>query len=124
MCCPSSLRSSKHQSVPRLRPRRNVHLLKQTSMMINIFHKKAVESSQRSNGNGLLNKLKYIKEMMLGVDLVVVMAAASFATYFVSTRVGADWLSFISESKPFISTAGAFYSFALVFRTNICYSRW
>mmetsp|Transcript_28534 Transcript_28534/g.43595 ORF Transcript_28534/g.43595 Transcript_28534/m.43595 type:complete len:94 (+) Transcript_28534:421-702(+) len=30
----------------------------------------------------------------------------------------------MSESKAAIGFAGAFLSFALVFRTNVCYSRW
>ena len=30
----------------------------------------------------------------------------------------------MSDSKPAIATLGTFYSFALVFRTNICYARW
>ena len=70
-----------------------------------------------------LHKLEFLKEMIVGVDLLVVVIAASVVTFCVN-HVGNEWISFISDSKPAIATLGAFYSFALVFRTNICYSRW
>eukprot|EP00984_Skeletonema_dohrnii_P032198 scaffold25819_cov89-Skeletonema_dohrnii-CCMP3373.AAC.1 len=69
------------------------------------------------------HKLEFLKEMIVGVDLLVVVIAASAVTFCVN-HVGNEWISFISDSKPAIATLGAFYSFALVFRTNICYSRW
>mmetsp|Transcript_13743 Transcript_13743/g.23350 ORF Transcript_13743/g.23350 Transcript_13743/m.23350 type:complete len:403 (-) Transcript_13743:528-1736(-) len=70
-----------------------------------------------------LHKLEFLKEMIVGVDLLVVVIAASVVTFCVN-HVGNEWISFISDSNPAIATLGAFYSFALVFRTNICYSRW
>eukprot|EP00984_Skeletonema_dohrnii_P010664 scaffold4179_cov71-Skeletonema_dohrnii-CCMP3373.AAC.5 len=69
------------------------------------------------------HKLEFLKEMIVGVDLLLVVIAASVITFGVN-QFGNEWLSFISDSKPAIGTLGAFYSFALVFRTNICYSRW
>eukprot|EP00984_Skeletonema_dohrnii_P038846 scaffold42582_cov255-Skeletonema_dohrnii-CCMP3373.AAC.1 len=69
------------------------------------------------------HKVEFLKEMIVGVDLLVVVIAASIVTIGVN-QFGNEWQSFISDSKPAIGTLGAFYSFALVFRTNICYSRW
>ena len=72
------------------------------------------------------HKLYFQWEMIAGVDLVAVLLAASVATFAVNALgdEGGAWPSYLSESKPAISTLGAFYSFALVFRTNICYARW
>ena len=66
------------------------------------------------------HKLEYLKDMIIGVDLLIVAAVASIITFGVS-RLGSEseWMSFISASKPATSMLGAFYSFALVFRTNI-----
>lgn len=41
-----------------------------------------------------------------------------------SGYINEEWRNFMSESKSAIGFAGAFLSFALVFRTNVCYSRW
>eukprot|EP00986_Skeletonema_menzelii_P017516 scaffold20062_cov147-Skeletonema_menzelii.AAC.1 len=70
-----------------------------------------------------IHKLKFLKEMIVGVDLLMVVIAASVVTFF-ANHVGNEWTSDIANSKPAIATLGAFYSFALVFRTNICYARW
>ena len=70
------------------------------------------------------HKLGYLKEMIWGVDLVMVAIASGITTFWVN-QVQNEWItSFLSGSKPAVTTLGAFYSFALVFRTNICYSRW
>lgn len=73
----------------------------------------------------LKHKLYFLSDMIVGKDLIVVLLASSCVTLVVNNLGGKNlWLSFLSESKPAVSTLGAFYSFALVFRTNICYARW
>lgn len=71
-----------------------------------------------------VHKIEYLYEMIVGVDLFMVFTAASVITFFANHIIGNNWMSFISDSKPAIATLGAFYSFALVFRTHICYARW
>lgn len=73
----------------------------------------------------MMHKLHFLLEIIAGIDLLVVFLASSILTLSV-IKMGNEsaWLKFLSESKPAISTLGAFYSFALVFRTNICYARW
>uniref|UniRef100_A0A7R9ZD09 Bestrophin homolog n=1 Tax=Pseudictyota dubia TaxID=2749911 RepID=A0A7R9ZD09_9STRA len=73
----------------------------------------------------LKQKLAFLCEVILGYDLLVVFVLSSVLTliiHFLSDEK--SWISFLSQSKAAIGTLGAFYSFALVFRTNICYSRW
>ena len=77
----------------------------------------------------LKHKLFFVYDMVAGVDIVVVfalsLAVASAVNHLGPAGVdGKRWFGFLSESKPAIATLGAFYSFALVFRTNICYARW
>lgn len=93
---------------------------------LNEFPTHLVKSSDEDNGDDVgkwRHKLEYLKEMIVGVDILLVFIVASGVTFCVN-HIGNKWISFLSESKPAITTLGAFYSFALVFRTNICYSRW
>eukprot|EP00984_Skeletonema_dohrnii_P016429 scaffold7310_cov154-Skeletonema_dohrnii-CCMP3373.AAC.5 len=69
------------------------------------------------------HKLEFLKEMIVGVDILLVVIATSVITYGVN-QFGNEWLSFLSDSKPAIGTLGGMYFLSLVFRTNICYSRW
>eukprot|EP00985_Skeletonema_marinoi_P000960 scaffold383_cov131-Skeletonema_marinoi.AAC.7 len=61
--------------------------------------------------------------MIVGADLFLVVIATSVITFGVN-QFGNEWLSFLSDSKPAIGTLGGMYFLSLVFRTNICYSRW
>lgn len=71
------------------------------------------------------HKLLFLWDLVGGFDLVIVLLASSLVTAWVH-MLGKDnvWVSFLSGSGAAIGTLGAFYSFALVFRTNICYARW
>lgn len=97
------------------------------------------DGASKSGGDGganmtilppvLKHKLFFVYDMVAGVDIVVVfalsLAVASAVNHLGPAGVdGKRWFGFLSESKPAIATLGAFYSFALVFRTNICYARW
>lgn len=92
-------------------------------------HRLSMESSIKpslgvDDGKGKWrHKLEYLKEMIWGVDLLVVVIASSMATFWVNQTKN-EWQNLVSGSKPAITTLGALFSFALVFRTNICYSRW
>mmetsp|Transcript_24232 Transcript_24232/g.34666 ORF Transcript_24232/g.34666 Transcript_24232/m.34666 type:complete len:377 (-) Transcript_24232:170-1300(-) len=66
----------------------------------------------------------YLMYMIVGVDLLIVLALASIITFSVDRLGSEEWLSYITASQPAVGILGAFYSFALVFRTNTCYSRW
>ena len=70
------------------------------------------------------HKVDFLSEMILGMDLLVVFLASSTLTLLVNSGGESEWMEYLSQSKPSIATLGALYSFALVFRTNICYSRW
>lgn len=77
----------------------------------------------------LRHKADFLLDMILGIDLLVVFLLSSSLTLFLKRVVAEsgdydEWISFFSSSQPAIATLGAFYSFALVFRTNICYARW
>ena len=64
--------------------------------------------------------------MILGFDLLFVFIFSSALTYGVN-YVGSEsnkWLSYLTASSSAVGTLGALFSFALVFRTNICYARW
>ena len=71
------------------------------------------------------HKLLFLWDLIGGFDLLIVLLASSLVTAWVHT-LGKDnvWVSFLSGSGAAVGTLGAFYSFALVFRTNICYARW
>ncbi|KAL7529637.1 hypothetical protein ACHAWF_003060, partial [Thalassiosira exigua] len=86
-----------------------------------------VGASQHAHSTpaGLKHKVSFLWDMISGVDLLVVFLVSSAITICLNKSARASaWLSFLSESKSAIATLGAFYSFALVFRTNICYARW
>mmetsp|Transcript_13953 Transcript_13953/g.24887 ORF Transcript_13953/g.24887 Transcript_13953/m.24887 type:complete len:382 (-) Transcript_13953:54-1199(-) len=75
--------------------------------------------------NKFKHKIKFLSDMIVGIDLLAVLLASITITLWINQMDHENaWLSFLSESKPAISTLGAFYSFSLVFRTNICYARW
>ncbi len=68
-------------------------------------------STDSSTAERWIHKLRYLKEMIVGVDLFIVVIAASAVTFF-ANHLGKEWTSDISDSKPAIATLGAFYSFA------------
>ena len=68
-------------------------------------------STDSSTAERWIHKLRYLKEMIVGVDLLMVVIAASVVTFF-ANHLGKEWTSDISDSKPAIATLGAFYSFA------------
>jgi putative membrane protein len=75
----------------------------------------------------LRHKISFLSEMILGYDLIVVLLASSALTFlvmYISTSEYSKWLSYVTASSPAVGTLGALFSFALVFRTNICYARW
>jgi hypothetical protein len=84
---------------------------------------KSSDEGDRDDAAKWRHKLEYLKEMIVGVDILLVFIVVCVVTFCVN-QIGNKWISFLSEYKPAITTLGAFYSFALVFRTNICYSRW
>ena len=73
----------------------------------------------------LKHKIDFLAEMVLGYDLLFVLLASTALTILVD-YVGAEnkWLSYLTSSSSAVGTLGALFSFALVFRTNICYARW
>mmetsp|Transcript_13447 Transcript_13447/g.28533 ORF Transcript_13447/g.28533 Transcript_13447/m.28533 type:complete len:272 (+) Transcript_13447:383-1198(+) len=71
------------------------------------------------------HKILFFSDMIFGLDLLVVFSLSCIVTLLVHNLKSENvWLSLLPESKGAIATLGAFYSFALVFRTNICYARW
>lgn len=75
----------------------------------------------------LRHKISFLSEMILGYDLIVVLLASSAVTFlvsYISTTEYSKWLTYVTASSPAVGTLGALFSFALVFRTNICYARW
>lgn len=73
-----------------------------------------------------MHKITFLSEMILGFDLIFVFIFSSALTYGVN-YVGSEsnkWLSYLTASSSAVGTLGALFSFALVFRTNICYARW
>jgi len=56
----------------------------------------------------------------------LLVAATSSLTVYVLRRDGVDpeWLEWMSESYGTVRIIGGFLTFVLVFRTNVCYSRW
>jgi len=73
-----------------------------------------------------MHKISFLSEMILGFDLIFVFIFSSALTYGVN-YVGSEsnkWLSYLTASSSAVGTLGALFSFALVFRTNICYARW
>jgi predicted membrane chloride channel (bestrophin family) len=75
----------------------------------------------------LRHKISFLSEMILGYDLIIVLLASSALTYlvlYISTTEYSKWLAYVTASSPAVGTLGALFSFALVFRTNICYARW
>mmetsp|Transcript_8540 Transcript_8540/g.14823 ORF Transcript_8540/g.14823 Transcript_8540/m.14823 type:complete len:455 (-) Transcript_8540:326-1690(-) len=73
----------------------------------------------------LMHKLHFFANLILGIDLLVVIALSALLTLPVHNLPSENtWRIFFENSKGAIATVGAFYSFALVFRTNICYARW
>jgi len=73
-----------------------------------------------------MHKISFLSEMILGFDLLFVFIFSSALTYGVN-YVGSEsnkWLSYLTASSSAVGTLGALFSFALVFRTNICYARW
>ena len=90
----------------------------------------AISSSSTSNKryNELCHKITYLSGMILGFDLITVLLLSSGLTYGVYW-IGEQkykWilLSYLTSSSSAVGTLGALFSFALVFRTNICYARW
>ncbi len=59
----------------------------------------STDSSSASNVGKWRHKLEYLKEMIVGVDLLIVATIASIMTFGVNL-LGSEWLSFISDSKP------------------------
>ena len=95
------------------------------------MHRPSVQMGEKSLQDEVATRarlkhiLKSLSGVIFGIDLLAVLLVSSIVTLLVnSMSSGNVWLSFLLESKAAISTLGAFYSFALVFRTNICYSRW
>lgn len=95
------------------------------------MHRPSVQMGEKSLQDEVATRarlkhiLKSLSRVIFGIDLLAVLLVSSIVTLLVnSMSSGNVWLSFLLESKAAISTLGAFYSFALVFRTNICYSRW
>ena len=85
----------------------------------------SVQMGEKSQAERIKHKLEFLSDMIVGIDLLFVLLVSSLLTLLVNRLGhGSSWLSFLSESKAAIATLGAFYSFALVFRTNICYARW
>ena len=75
----------------------------------------------------LRHKISFLSEMILGCDLIIVLLASSAVTFlvsYISTTKYSKWLTYVTASSPAVGTLGALFSFALVFRTNICYARW
>ena len=75
----------------------------------------------------LRHKISFLSEMILGYDLIIVLLASSAVTFlvsYISTTEYSKWLTYVTASSPAVGTLGALFSFALVFRTNICYARW
>jgi len=67
----------------------------------------------------------FLGSMILGYEvLVVIVMSIVLTALVVSPLFGEKQLDMLDASKTGISVLGALYSFALVFRTNICYSRW
>ena len=69
---------------------------------------------------GFRHKADFVFETIRGWDLPIVFVLTTIVTASVEDK----HLPFLSNSTAAVGTLGALYSFALVFRTNICYSRW
>lgn len=69
---------------------------------------------------GFRHKAEFVFETIRGWDLPIVFVLSTIVTASVRNKN----LPFLSNSTAAVGTLGALYSFALVFRTNICYSRW
>ena len=87
-----------------------------------------VTEEQRDDGQGTIfeeledfrHKAEFVFETIRGWDLPIVFVLSVIVT----VTVGNKNLPFLGQSTAAVGTLGALYSFALVFRTNICYSRW
>jgi len=66
------------------------------------------------------HKAEFVFETIRGWDLPIVFVLSTIVTASVRNKN----LPFLSNSTAAVGTLGALYSFALVFRTNICYARW
>jgi len=75
----------------------------------------------------------FVFRSCLSFGLLVVVGISCFITYFIRTLSASSndedslaglWISYLDASKTVVSIVGAFLAFALVIRTNICYSRW
>ena len=71
---------------------------------------------------GFRHKAEFVFETIRGWDLPIVFVLSMIVTVAVGHTN--ENLPFLSHSTAAVGTLGALYSFALVFRTNICYSRW
>ncbi|EJK70422.1 hypothetical protein THAOC_08223 [Thalassiosira oceanica] len=69
---------------------------------------------------GFRHKAEFVFETIRGWDLPIAFALSTIVTASVRNKN----LPFLSNSTAAVGTLGALYSFALVFRTNICYARW
>jgi len=68
----------------------------------------------------------FLGEIILGYELLVVIIMSVGLTWIVlsPSSSGESKIYLMSASNSGITIIGGLYSFALVFRTNICYSRW
>jgi len=74
-----------------------------------------------------LSEIKFIsiaKSTFLGFDVLIAITLFSALTAFVKYGANENTVALLSASKLPAGFLGGFLSFALVFRTNICYSRW
>ena len=95
-----------------LQPERNDPTALHSQLRKQPFHdRNKIPTDSKSGDDGAgkwLPKLEFLKEMIVGVDLLLVIVAASGITIFVN-QIEDKWLSFLSESKAAIATLGAFY---------------
>ncbi len=85
----------------------------------------ASEAEAEASRDARKLQLEFFYNIIAGADLLVVFLVSLLPTIWVNhTSQGKSLSSLLSNSKAAIGTLGAFYSFALVLRTNICYARW
>lgn len=81
-------------------------------------------SMRRVKNLGKSKFISIVKSRFIGIDVIIALTLFSAITAFVKYGANENTVALLSDSKTPAAFLGGFLSFALVFRTNICYSRW
>jgi len=68
--------------------------------------------------------IDFAKSSFLQLDVLIALALFTAITAFVKYAANNSMIALLSGSKFPVGFLGGFLSFALIFRSNICYSRW